>query len=80
MAAITEAATFDNMKANAGRFTPSAGQGFWKADAGFFDSATSNKWEGQLTADDLAAYDAKVDAELSPEERAWLEWGGAPRR
>ena len=79
MAAITEAATFASMKTNAGRFTPSAGQGFWKADAGFFDSATSNKWEGQLTAGDLAAYDAKVDAMLSPEQRAWLEWGGATR-
>ena len=77
MAAITKAATFASVKANAGRFTPSAGQGFWKADAGFFDSATSNKWEGQLTAADLAAYTAKVDAVLSPEERAWLEWGSA---
>jgi aryl sulfotransferase len=79
MASITKAATFASMKANAERFTPSAKQGFWKADAGFFDSATSNKWEGQLTADDLAAYDAKVDALLSPEERAWLEWGSAER-
>ncbi|MFN3845349.1 MAG: sulfotransferase domain-containing protein [Paracoccaceae bacterium] len=80
MAAITKAATFASMKANADRFTPSAGQGFWKADAGFFDSATSKKWEGQLTAGDLAAYDAKLDAVLSAGERAWLEWGGAPRR
>ena len=79
LAAITEAATFASMKANAERFTPSAGQGFWKADAGFFDSATSNKWEGQLTTSDLAAYDAKVDALLSADERAWLEWGSAGR-
>ena len=79
MTAITEAATFASMKTNAGRFTPSAGQGFWKADASFFDSATSNKWEGQLTTGDLAAYGAKVDAVLSPEERAWLEWGSAAR-
>ena len=79
MAAITRAATFASMKANAGRFTPSAGQRFWKADAGFFDSATSNKWEGQLTEADLAAYGAKVDAMLLPEERAWLEWGSAGR-
>lgn len=79
MAAIAKAATFASMKANAGRFTPSAGQGFWKADAGFFDSATSNKWEGHLTADDLATYDAKMDALLTPEERAWLEWGSVGR-
>lgn len=75
LAAIAEAATFDSMKANAARFTPSAGQGFWKADAGFFDSASSRKWDGVLTEDDLAAYDAVMDAALSPAERAWLEWG-----
>jgi aryl sulfotransferase len=63
------------MKANANRFTPSAGQGFWKADTGFFDSASSNKWEGQLTADDLAAYDALVNDLLTPAQRHWLEWG-----
>ncbi|MFZ7089790.1 sulfotransferase domain-containing protein [Primorskyibacter sp. 2E233] len=77
MAAIVDAARFDSMKANAHRFTPSAGQGFWKADAGFFDSATSNKWEGQLTKDDLAAYDAAISDLLTPEERVWLEWGSA---
>lgn len=75
MAQIVEAATFANMKSNAARFTPSAGQGFCKADAGFFDSASSNKWQGQLTADDLAAFDAGINAALTPAERAWLEWG-----
>ena len=79
MAAIAEAATFAIMKANAARFTPSAGQGFWKADTGFFDSATSRKWEGVLTDDDLAAYDARMNAGLTVEERAWLEWGDAGR-
>ncbi|MDD9730132.1 sulfotransferase domain-containing protein [Mameliella sp. AT18] len=77
MAACVEAATFDNMKANADRFTPSAGQGFWTSDAGFFDSATSNKWEGRLTEGDLAAYDAVMTRALSPEDRRWLEWGSA---
>ena len=77
LAAIAEAATFDRMKANAARFAPSAGQGFWKADAGFFDSATSGKWEGVLTREDLAAYDEAMDDALTPAERAWLEWGDA---
>jgi aryl sulfotransferase len=79
MAAIAEAATFARMKANAARFTPSAGQGFWKADTGFFDSATSRTWEGVLTDDDLAACDARMNAHLTAEERAWLEWGDAGR-
>jgi aryl sulfotransferase len=80
LAAIAKAATFESMKANASRFTPSAGQGFWKADTGFFDSATSRKWEGVLTGDDLAAYDATMGAALTTEERVWLEWGevGSP--
>ncbi len=77
LAAIVNAATFESMKANADRFTPSAGQGFWNRDAGFFDSASSNKWEGQLTQDDLARYDVRISALLSPEERSWLEWGAA---
>ncbi|MEM7488449.1 MAG: sulfotransferase domain-containing protein [Pseudomonadota bacterium] len=76
MAALVEAARFDNMKANADRFAPSAGQGFWKDDAAFFDSGTSNKWEGWLDAAQLAAYDAHMDALLpDPAARVWLEWG-----
>ncbi len=76
MAKLVEAATFDSMRTNAYRFTPSAGQGFWQNDKEFFSSASSNKWEGKLTPDDLAAYDARISQMLSPEERAWLEWGG----
>ena len=77
MSAIVNAATFDSMKANAQRFTPSAGQGVWNQDSGFFDSGTSNKWEGQLTPDDLKAYEEVISALLSPDDRAWLEWGTA---
>jgi len=75
MQALAEAATFKNMKANATRFVPASGQNFWRSDAGFFDSASSNKWEGLLTRKDLAAYDAKADAALTQNERQWLEWG-----
>lgn len=78
MEPLIKAARFDNMQANAGRFAPSAGQGFWKNDAGFFDSASSNKWEGTLTRGDLAAYDAKIAQVLSPADRHWLEWGNSP--
>lgn len=77
-ARLVEAAQFENMRANADRFAPSAGQGFWKSDTGFFDSASSNKWEGKLGADDLAAYDAKIAQMLSPQDRHWLEWGNGP--
>ncbi len=77
MAAVVNAANFENMKANASNFAPAAGKDFWHSDDGFFDSATSNKWEGQLTAEDLATYDARMATLLTPEERLWLEWGRA---
>lgn len=72
---LVDAASFANMKANADRFALAAGEEFWTKDTKFFDSGTSNKWAGKLTADDLVAYDARMDALLSPEDRRWLEWG-----
>lgn len=77
MAMLVQAATFDNMKANAHRFTPSAGQGTWYNDAAFFDSASSNKWEGQLSDAEIAAYDARICELLKDDDRQWLEWGNA---
>jgi len=73
--ALIDAARFENMKANADRFAVAAGNGFWRNDADFFDSATSNKWVGILSDDDLAAYDARMSELLEPEQRQWLEWG-----
>lgn len=75
MEKLIKAATFDNMKANAHRFGLAAGKGFWKTDAGFFDSATSNKWQGILTDQDLADYDIAISQHLNPEQRKWLEFG-----
>lgn len=72
---LVEAATFDNMKANATRFAPSGGMGFWKSDDKFFESGSSGKWHGQLTDAEYAAYDAMMDAHLDPAGRAWLENG-----
>ena len=76
MAALVQAATFDSMKRNAGRFAPSGGKGFFKSDADFFHKGTSGQWKGQLSADELAAYHAIMTAQLSPEDRDWLEHGG----
>ncbi len=72
---LVEAARFDSMKKNADRFAIAQGRGVWRDDAGFFDSATSNKWEGILTEEDLAAYDSAIDTLLSPAQRRWLEFG-----
>lgn len=80
MEGIANAAIFKNMKARSDVFTPAAGENFWKTDAGFFDSGTSNKWEGRLSDADLAAYDEAISGMLDPEDRRWLEWGsmGSP--
>lgn len=75
MAKLVDAATFASMKENAHRFTPSAGQGTWKDDTAFFDSASSNKWVGKLSDAEIAAYDKRISGLLAPDERRWLEFG-----
>ncbi len=77
METLIDAATFTNMKQNAERFAPSGGKGFFKSDDAFFHSGSSGKWHGHLSEAELAAYDAIMDAALSPEDRAWLEYGTA---
>ena len=67
------------MKANAERFAPSGGKGFMKSDSEFFHSGTSGKWIGHLNDAEFSAYDAMMDAHLTSEARAWLEYGDAKR-
>jgi len=75
MAELVAAASFDNMKQNADKYAPEVFDGYWKDKAAFFAEGKSNKWEGRLTGDQIAAYDAAIDGLLSAEERLWLEWG-----
>jgi aryl sulfotransferase len=77
MEQLVQTARFDNMRAQASRFAPGGGQGFMKSDTDFFHSGTSGKWLGQLTELELAAYDALMEAALTPDQRRWLENGGA---
>lgn len=74
---LTKVATFDHMSSDPARYAPSGGTPFWKSDAAFFHSGTSQKWVGNLTDSELAAYDAMMDTHLAPDERAWLENGRA---
>ena len=75
MAELVQTATFKNMKADPARFAPSGGQGVWKDEAAFFDSASSGKWQGRLSEAALARYEAVMDRALSEAERRWLENG-----
>ena len=77
MAQLIQAATFDNMRANAARFAPGGGSGFFKSDTDFFHSGTSGKWQDQLSDAEYAAYDAIMSDALAPKDRAWLEYGSA---
>jgi aryl sulfotransferase len=78
MARLVAAASFEHMQAHAERYVPFVRTGAFKSDAAFFDSGSSGKWHGILSAAELAAYDALMDAQLAPEARRWLEFGDAP--
>ena len=74
--AVTEATAFGAMKANAADYAPVGGTGFWKSDAGFFDSASSKKWDGKLSEEEIALFQARL-TDLVPDAaaRAWLQNG-----
>jgi acetyl esterase/lipase len=75
---VTEATAFGAMKSKAADYAPVGGTGFWKSDENFFDSASSRKWENEISQEELALYSVRL-AELIPDvpARAWLESGGA---
>jgi hypothetical protein len=75
---VTRATGFDAMKAEAHRFVPEGGKGFWVSDASFFASGGVEKWRAHLGDGDLARYRARM-AELVPEAsaRTWLEFGAS---
>ncbi len=74
--AYTRAADFNNMKANAEQFAPESGTGMWKAERQFFANGGSGQWQDKLSASQLAAFDARLEA-LVPEaaERDWILHG-----
>jgi aryl sulfotransferase len=45
----------------------------------FFNKGTNGRWRGVFRAEDLAAYDARVKREFSPELARWLEYGRLAR-
>jgi hypothetical protein len=76
--AVTDATAFEVMRANALDYAPVAGTGFWKSEANFFDSASSGKWQGVLSTDDLDHFADRLRALVpDPAARSWLETGTA---
>ncbi|WP_339950617.1 sulfotransferase domain-containing protein [uncultured Albimonas sp.] len=76
--AIVRATAFDAMRAEAHRYVPEPGTGFWRDDAGFFARGGAGRWREVVPPAALARYRARM-AELVPDEdhRRWLEEGGA---
>ena len=74
---VTKATAFGAMKAKAADYAPVGGTGFWKSDENFFDSASSRKWDGKFSEEELALYQVRLK-ELIPDAQArdWLERGG----
>jgi aryl sulfotransferase len=69
---FAEAASFDSMKRNAGQFAPETGRDFWKAETNFFANGTNQQWKDKLSADDLAAFDARIAELLPPDQVDWM--------
>ncbi len=78
LAAIEDSMQFESMQANARATAKEDTQrsATFKDPAAFFDSASSRKWEGKLSENDIRAFHKRL-AELLPEDDArWLQFGG----
>ena len=69
---MSDAATFENMKRSAEQFAPESGTGLWKKEADFFANGSNAQWQGALSEDELAAFDARLAELLPPDEAHWL--------
>ena len=68
--------TFDYMKANAAKSAPLGGA-FWEGGAQtFIHQGTNGRWREVLSADEIAAYEARASAELGEDCARWLAMGG----
>ena len=63
------------MKNNATLSTPLGGILFAGGAKSFVNKGTNDRWRDTLTADDIAAYEARAIAEVGEECAHWLETG-----
>lgn len=70
--------SFDYMKAHATASTPLGGA-FWDGGAEtFVNKGTNGRWRDVLTTGDVAAYEARAEAELGHDCARWLTTGQMP--
>jgi hypothetical protein len=68
-------ASLARMRERAADVAPDVSQGHWKDVRAFFRSGGTGEWRAHLSASDLAAYDARVGALVSPELAVWAHGG-----
>lgn len=74
---LVEAATFEAMKRDGDVLLAGMEFAFEGGHRSFLHKATNGRWQGEVDADDLARWRAKLQSALSPALIAWLEGGRA---
>jgi aryl sulfotransferase len=72
---LVEAATFERMRAVGLELMPRVRQMFAGGAADFFQKGENDRWRGVLSEVDLALYEQKLHAKLSPACAHWLRHG-----
>ncbi|MGE0759565.1 MAG: sulfotransferase domain-containing protein [Pirellulaceae bacterium] len=72
---LVRAAQFSEMRDAADLLLPEMNGTRKHGARGFFFKGSNGRWRDLLDANDVAAYDAKVQAKFSPNLAAWVEYG-----
>lgn len=73
---IVEHCTFGYMKEHAAEMAPRGGVMWEGGGRTFINKGTNGRWRDVLTADEIAAYEARAEAELGRDCARWLAQGG----
>lgn len=77
LAQVVEATSLGSMRQRGEDYVPSAGGAFKNGIETFFHKGANRQWEGVISAEDLALYDAAARRVLSDDCRIWLDHGEA---
>ena len=72
---LAHAAEFEAMRRDGDALMGATATAFTQGSRGFFFQGTNERWRGKFHDGDLALYDAKVEALLSPECALWVAQG-----
>jgi len=70
---LVDNATFKTMKRNADNIVPGGGRPFTGGSQSFLHRGKNNRWQGVLSADELALYQTTVSEVLTSDCANWLE-------